>query len=91
MILILSIAVFILFWWAILATIFCYQLNKENEDFARRLGKNLEPIKIPKPDYLLQMLESLVKSPAIKSAKYYLTNLNQAKIIKLIPLNLKFK
>ncbi len=91
MILILSIAVFILFWWAILVTIFCYQLNKENEDFARRLGRNLEPIKIPKPDYLLQIQESLTKSPVIKSAKFYLNNLNQIKITKLIPLNLKFK
>ena len=89
--LLVGLIIFILFWWALLATIFSFQLHQENEDYARRLGERRELQKIFKPKYAaIEILNSprLVK---LRSLKFYLNRLSLEKIWRLIPLKINIK
>lgn len=88
--LILSLVIFILLWWALLITIFSYQLHKQNEDYARRLGERLPIQKISKPGYYQQIQNSILNS-INKSPKFNFNRLGLDKISRLIPLKINFK
>lgn len=85
--LLVGLIIFLLFWWALLATIFSFQLHQENEDYASRLGKDREQQKI---SYVTEISSSpfLVY---LKSLRFYLNRLSLAKIMRLIPLKINFK
>ncbi len=85
--LLVGLMIFILFWWALLATIFSFQLHQENEDYARRLGKDREQQKI---SYVTETSSSpfLVY---LKSLRFYLNRLSLDKIMQIIPLNIFIK
>lgn len=63
-----------------MATIFSYQLHKENEDYARRLGKRLGPQKIAKLNYMIEIHNSLLHPVNLKSLKFYLNRLSLVRI-----------
>lgn len=86
-----ALIIFILFWWALLATIFSYQLHKQNEDYARRLGERLPSEKLSKPDYIGQIRESILLPVNTDSLKL---NFNRLRILlfrRLIPLKIDVK
>jgi len=89
--LVVSLIIFILFWWALLTTIFSYQLHKENEDYARRLGKRIEPQRIAKPNYMAEIHNSLLLPVNLKSLKIYLNRLSLIRIRRLILLKMTLK
>ena len=88
--LLVALIIFILFWWALLATIFSFQLHKENEDYASRLGEKRDPQKISKPNCGIEISNSplLVN---LKSLRFYLNRLSLDRIKRLIPLKINFK
>jgi len=88
--LLVGLIIFILFWWALLATILCYRLHRENEGYARRLGERRELQKIFKPKYAIEISNSprLVK---LRSLKFYLNRLSLEKIWQMIPLKINIK
>ena len=88
--LLVGLIIFILFWWALLATIFSFHLHQENEDYASRLGERRELQKIFKPKYAIEISNSprLVK---LRSLNFYLNRLSLEKIWRLIPLKLNIK
>lgn len=85
-----ALVIFILFWWALLATIFSYQLHKQNEDYARRLGKraNVEEVK---PDQLSRIRNSVPQLLSIKSLKINFSRLRLIKVWRLLPLKITLK
>ena len=87
--LLVSLIVFILFWWALLATFFSYQLHKENEDYARRLGKRLETQKIEKNN-MDKIRNSILLPVKVKSLKFNLNSLSLDRIGRILPLKIKF-
>src|SRR3989337_4150250 len=89
--LVVSLIIFILFWWALLTTIFSYQLHKENEDYARRLGERLEPKRIAKPNYMAEIHNLLLLPVNFKSLKIYLSRLSLIRIRRSIPLKISLK
>jgi hypothetical protein len=89
--LILSLVVFILFWWALLATIFSFQLHKQNEDYARRLGVRLPSPKVTKPDFVKQIRNSIPFPANIEAIKFILSHVNLSKIIRFIPAKIGLK
>jgi hypothetical protein len=89
--LILSLGIFIVFWWALLATIFSYQLHKQNEDYARRLGERLPIKKICEPDYAEQIRNSILIPVNLKSLKFNFNSLRLYKISRFVPLKVNFK
>ena len=86
--LLVALAIFILFWWAILATIFSFQMHKENEDYARRLGKRLPIQKVSKPNYPAQLSEPFTLPELVKSLKLSLNRLSFDKILRIVPLKI---
>ena len=89
--LLVSLIVFILFWWALLATFFSYQLHKENEDYARRLGKRLETQKITKQNNLDKIRNSILLPVKVKSLKFNINSLSLDRIGRILPLKINFK
>lgn len=89
--LLVALTIFILFWWALLATIFSFQMHKENEEYARRLGERLPNQKARKPDYFGQLAETIVLSEVAKSIKLNLNGLSFGKILRLLPLKIMSK
>src|SRR3989304_6623478 len=89
--LVVSLIIFILFWRALLATIFSYQLHKENEDYAGRLGERLEPKRISKTNYMAEIHNSLLLPVNFKSLKIYLNRLSLIRIRRLILLKITLK
>ena len=85
--LLVGVIIFILFWWALLATIFSFQLHQENEDYARRLGKDREQQKIS----YVTVISSSPFLVYLRSLKFYLNRLSLDKIMQLIPLKINFK
>ena len=71
-----SINLFLIFLWALLSTIFSYQLHKGNEDYYGRLGKRLEAIKIAKLNYINAIRNSSLFPVHIKSLKFNLNPLS---------------
>lgn len=88
--LLVAMIIFILFWWALLATIFSFQLHKENEDYARRLGRSRDPRKISKPAYVIDLSNSFLPVN-LRSLKFYFTNLSLNRIWRSIPLKINLK
>ena len=86
-----SLIVFILFWWAFLATIFSYQLHKENEDYAKRLRNRPEAQKIAKPNYITEIRNSILPWVKVKSVKFNLNRLSLDRIGWILPLKINFK
>jgi len=86
-----SLLIFILFWWALLAAIFSFQMHKESEDYARRLGKRLDPQKIAKPNYMIEISNLLLLPVNVKSLKFNLNRLSLDRIWRLIPLKINLK
>lgn len=82
---------FLVFCWAIFATVFAFQLYRENEDFARRLGRSLPQQNIKFYDYLssFQNKVRFVYNELSLNTKYYIVGL--AKLLKLIPLKIRIK
>ena len=80
-----ALTIFILLWWAILATIFSFKLHEENEDYARRLGKRRDAQKISKPKYVNEISNSFLPVK-LSSLKFYLNRLSADRIRRLIPL-----
>lgn len=89
--LLVSLVVFILFWWALLATFFSYQLHKENEDYARRLGKRLETEKIIKQNNIDKIRNSILLPIKVKSLKFNLNSFSLDRIGRILPLKINFK
>lgn len=89
--LLVSLIVFILFWWALLATFFSYQLHKENEDYARRLGKRLETQKIAKQNNMDKIRNSILLPVKVNSLKFNLNSLSLDRIGRILPLKINFK
>ena len=89
--LVVSLIIFVLFWWALLVTIFSYQLHKENEDYARRLGKRLETQKIAKPNYITEIRNSILLPVNGKTLKFNLNHISIDKIWRILPLKINFK
>jgi len=88
--LLVGLIIFILFWWALLATIFSFQLHQENEDYAIRLGKRSDLQKISKPNYVNEISNSPLQVN-LKSLKFYFNRLSLEKIWRLIPLKINIK
>jgi hypothetical protein len=88
--LLLALIIFILFWWAILATIFSFQLHKENEDYAKRLGRSRNPQKISHTTYVIDLSNSFLPVN-LRSLKFYFTNLSLNRIWRSIPLKINLK
>ena len=88
--LLVGLIIFILFWWALLATIFSFQLHQENQDYAKRLGERRELQKISNPKYVLEISNSLCLIN-LRSLKFQLNRLSLEKIWRLIPLKINFK
>jgi hypothetical protein len=86
--LLVALAIFILLWWALLATIFSFQMHKANEDYARRLGERLPVKEVEKPNYSTQLSEPFTFPEILKSLKLNLNRLNLDKILRLVPLKL---
>jgi hypothetical protein len=89
--LLVALTIFILFWWALLATIFSFQMHKENEEYARRLGERLPDQKASKPDYFGQLAETIVLPEVAKSMKLNLNRFRFGKILRLVPLKIMSK
>jgi len=90
--LLVALIIFILFWWALLATIFSFQLHKENEDYASRLGEKRDPQKVSKPKYVIEISNSPLLLPVnLKSLRLYLNRFSLDRIKRLIPLKINFK
>ena len=86
--LLVALTIFILFWWALLATIFSFQMHKANEDYARRLGERLPVKKAEKPNYTTQLPEIFTFPELLKSLKLNINRINLDKILRLVPLKL---
>lgn len=86
--LLVSLLIFILSWWAILATIFSFQMHKANEDYARRLGERLPIQKVKKQNDPTQLSEPFTLPEIVKSLKLNLNRLNLDKILRLVPLKI---
>jgi len=91
MILILSLVIFVLFGWSLLVTVFCFQLHKENEDFARRLGRTIETQRVIRPNYFKQILNYLVGVVNSNTPKTNIAWTQMVRILQLIPLKLNLK
>jgi hypothetical protein len=89
--LVVSLIIFVLFWWALLVTIFSYQLHKENEDFARRLGKRQETQKITKPYFIAEIKNSILLPVNSKTLKFNFNRISIDKIWRILPLKINFK
>ena len=86
--LLVALTIFILFWWALLATIFSFQMHKANEDYARRLGERLPVKKAEKQNYPTQLPEIFTFPELLKSLKLNINRINLDKILRLVPLKL---
>jgi hypothetical protein len=86
--LLVSLIIFILFWWATLATIFSFQMHKENEDYARRLGERLPFQKVKKENYPTQLSEPFTLPEIIKTLKVNLNRQSFDKILRIVPLKI---
>lgn len=82
---------FLVFCWAIFATVFAFQLYKENEDFARRLGRSLPQQSFNYYNHLssLQNKVRIVYNEFSLAAKYYIVGFD--KLLKIIPLKIRIK
>lgn len=65
-----TLIIFVLFWWALLATIFSFQLHLENENYARRLGKRVEIQKMTHTNYITEILNSIILPVSVRSFKF---------------------
>jgi len=88
--LLVGLIIFILFWWALLATIFSFQLHQENEVYAQRLGERRELQKISKPKYVIE-ISNLPRLVNLRSLKFYLNRLSLDRIWRLLPLKIHSK
>lgn len=82
---------FLVFCWAIFATVFAFQLYKENEDFARRLGRSIPQQDLKYYDYLSTFQNKIrfVYNEFFLRVRYYILGFD--KLIKLLPLKIKIK
>jgi len=76
--LLIGLTIFILLWWALLATIFSFQLHKQNEDYAKRLGERIPSQEIAKPAYRNQIRDSILLPTNIKIIKLFIADSSPA-------------
>ena len=89
--LIIYLVLFLVFCWAIFATVFAFQLYRENEDFAKRLGRSLPQQNLKYYDYLsfLQNKVRFIYNELSLKAQYYIVGFD--KLLRIIPLKIRFK
>ncbi len=86
-----ALIIFVLFWWALLVTIFCYQLHKENEDFAKRLGRRTFEQKKAKYELKIQNRDSFFLPDISKPLQHQYNRISIIKFWRLLPLKINFK
>jgi predicted secreted protein len=86
--LLVALIIFILFWWALLATIFSFQLHKQNEDYARRLGERIATNREVESFRKNQIRDSILLPIHVKASISNHVRLNLIKIWRLIPIKI---
>ena len=86
--LLVALIIFILFWWALLATIFSFQLHKQNEDYARRLGERITISNKEEQNRKNQIRDSILLPINVKAGISNLVRPNLIKIWRLIPIKI---
>lgn len=86
--LLVALIIFILFWWALLATIFSFQLHKQNEDYARRLGERITIGNKEEQNRKHQIKDSILLPVNVKASISNLVRPNLIKIWRLIPVKI---
>lgn len=89
--LIIYLAFFLVLCWAIFASMFAFQLYKENEDFARRLGRIEPEPESNIREYLIELQTRITTfyNDIYPKAKYSIIGFD--KILRFIPIKIRFK
>lgn len=83
-----ALIIFVLFWWALLATIFSFQLHKQNEDYARRLGERIAIGNNEEQNRKKQIKDSILMPLHVKASITNFIRPNMIKIWRLIPIKI---
>lgn len=84
-------AFFLVACWAFFATVFAFQLYKENEDLSRRLGRIEPKPELSTREYLVELQTKVTNYFNDIYPKIKFTFVGFDKILHLIPLKIKFK